>query len=505
MQQEKPVRPKVVRIPKSALLSTQSSAFANILHDEQVDGACSLAMALLYEIFQGADSPWFGYLQTLSIPEDLPIFWSDEERLLLEGTELDSVVANEYYDLMDDYNMVVVPMFQKYPYIFQYGLISFDHFCKVMAIVTSRAFPVDRFHKDALIPFADMFNHRGGGRDESVRIMIDYDVCRACGRPCCDKHHGEENDKVEKKDGNGCGIGHGALEDLEALEDAGVNFWVTAAPGEVTARAVNDDTCDVILDRDVVPGQELLAAYGSLSNFALLNKFGFCYDGNKNDYISVNNETVFSVCVEIIRDEVHGKRKLTDDATFKANERVQDRFDFYLSSIQHVLFPHTVNLPHAYYTDVHGRYDKPLLTLLWIVFVNDHLFTTQLKSDTSKAIECLDQLDNFTNQERAGEKRARNTVNALQKTEKLVYMACRMLSEYRQREYLDEQRQWISAEEERLIRNQVVNKRAYYAITCRISEKEIIQKSIQYYTRLIQLSVEDAELLSIGKQHKPIR
>lgn len=85
----------VVKIPKDAILSIKTTGIANILEDESLEGGCSLALALMYEISQKTESPWYGYLQALPIHEDLPIFWSDEEKSLFKGTEMEHAVYND--------------------------------------------------------------------------------------------------------------------------------------------------------------------------------------------------------------------------------------------------------------------------------------------------------------------------------------------------------------------------------------------------------------------------
>lgn len=85
----------VVQIPKTAILSTKSTGIANILEDEQIDGGCSLALAVLYELSQHDESPWYGYLQALPFSEDLPVFWSEQEKAWLQGTEIDASVHND--------------------------------------------------------------------------------------------------------------------------------------------------------------------------------------------------------------------------------------------------------------------------------------------------------------------------------------------------------------------------------------------------------------------------
>lgn len=66
------------------------------MDEANLEGGCPLALAVLYEIAQKEQSPWYGYLQALPDQgEDLPIFWEEEEKELFNGTEMESAVRND--------------------------------------------------------------------------------------------------------------------------------------------------------------------------------------------------------------------------------------------------------------------------------------------------------------------------------------------------------------------------------------------------------------------------
>lgn len=97
----------MVKIPKECILSIKTTGVANVLDDESIEGGCSLALAIMYELSQGKESPWYGYLQSLPTCEDLPIFWSEAEKAFFKGTEMEHAVENdlvsnknEFYDLL---------------------------------------------------------------------------------------------------------------------------------------------------------------------------------------------------------------------------------------------------------------------------------------------------------------------------------------------------------------------------------------------------------------------
>jgi hypothetical protein len=55
----------------------------------------------MYEIAQGEDSPWYGYLQSLPFKEDLPVFWSEDEQDYLKGTEMEGALKNDMAGAFD--------------------------------------------------------------------------------------------------------------------------------------------------------------------------------------------------------------------------------------------------------------------------------------------------------------------------------------------------------------------------------------------------------------------
>lgn len=66
------------------------------MEEANLEGGCPLALAVLYELAQKEGSPWHGYLQSLpDTGEDLPMFWSEEEKSWFKGTELEDPVNND--------------------------------------------------------------------------------------------------------------------------------------------------------------------------------------------------------------------------------------------------------------------------------------------------------------------------------------------------------------------------------------------------------------------------
>ena len=85
-------------IPKVACLSTRTAAAADILEGEGLGGGLGLVVAVLSELARGAASPWHGYFAALPPREYIPLFWSESELELLQGTELEERAAQDRRD-----------------------------------------------------------------------------------------------------------------------------------------------------------------------------------------------------------------------------------------------------------------------------------------------------------------------------------------------------------------------------------------------------------------------
>ncbi|KAI9318079.1 hypothetical protein BX666DRAFT_1856704, partial [Dichotomocladium elegans] len=457
-------------------------------------------------------------------------------------------------ELQDDYIEVVMPLVEKYPSVFKKDTFTLEQFCRISTLVSSRAFEVDAYHEMAMVPLADIFNHRSG--DEDVHFESTFEVCEACGALDYCEHryleyieHGEENgdeddewsdvedegehEEAEEEDEDiEDDEEEGPLKDLDELEAKKVDFWKDEDEDD------EKDTCDLVLERDVEKGMEIFNTYGPLPNVALLSKYGFCHDNNENDYISTTQDIVFSVCVETTRGLLFGDNDTSDKATEESFERVRSRFEFFYANEEilcgsddeeeeddHDDDEHNGccgddhdhdhehghghsdgeeeehehdgccdddgccsgegedDVPQPYYCNSEGEWEDNVMCLLHTVFAGDKLFE-KFEQDVSVAVEYFHALANERNPEDA--RKLKKIAPELNLSKKLVYLACRSLTEIRRHQYLDPNGRWIPVEDDIAKRDQLTNKREYYALTCRISEKQIIQRSIKYYESRIK-------------------
>ncbi|KAI8365019.1 hypothetical protein EDC96DRAFT_553430 [Choanephora cucurbitarum] len=476
---------------------------------------------------------------------------------------MESAVRNDLNDLQEDYNELIVPLLEEHPYVFKRGEApeqdpySFEKFLKISTLISSRAFEVDAYHENALVPFADIFNHRG--ENEHVHFETEFEVCDACGAlEYCEHQYfhymynsdaeGEEEENEEWEDEEDASDMEGdedgsdmeeeeepldtELPDLEELENAGVNFYENS--DEEEEEEEKKDTCDMVVDSDIKEGEEVFNTYGEHPNIALLSKYGFCYDNNTNDYISVDENTIVDCVIAITAENLKTKKpKATEEQLEKmAIEKTGPRWEFFLEN-EHILCPsadtdedqqddfededgcqdgccgdehghdHDEHEDHEdheeehehdedggccggedekagkskpYFVNYEGLFEDKLMCLLHVMFVSEAKFA-KFTEDVENALEYFEEL---------AESQGENKTKAMIETKLQIYHVCRALVEIRRMDYLEDG-EWKTVEQELEERNKVAdNKRKYYALTCRISEKKIIEKAIAYYADLIK-------------------
>ncbi|KAI8066862.1 hypothetical protein BC940DRAFT_239537, partial [Gongronella butleri] len=466
-------------------------------------------------------------------------------------------------DLQDDYETIIEPLVAKYTDIFPAEAFTLEQFQRVSTLVASRAFEVDCYHEEAMVPFADIFNHRSGS--EHVHFETDYEVCDACGAlEYCehqylaflegeqqqqeqgndddddermgDEDGGDWSDVDEPMDGSDDDEPDTELQDLAQLEIQGVNFWKNDEDEDE-----RKDTCDMVLDRKAKKNEELLNTYGDHPSVVLINKYGFCYDNNENDYVSVPEDDVVDACLQVTKDALRADpanaKKDDDQIEELAMEITRPRWEFFLIN-EPVLCPadeededddhddeddeddhedhdahshdghdHDHDHDHAhehehehehdedggccahdddddmggafmgkaYFANAEGLYEDTLTCLLHIMFVDQETFA-KFADNVENAVEFFDQL--------AQGKRMPDDW----KMKKHVYQVCKSLSEGRRNAYQDAQGNYttVQADFEKRKKVKDASRREYYALTCRMNEKKIIERSIAYYDDMIQ-------------------
>ncbi|TVU09509.1 hypothetical protein EJB05_42986, partial [Eragrostis curvula] len=125
----------------------------------------AVALLLLREAARGPKSPWAPYLAILPRQTDSTIFWSEEELLEIQGTQLLSTTMGVKDYVQSEFDSVEAEIINANKDLFP-DAITYDDFLWAFGILRSRVFPELRGEKLALIPFADLVNHSTNVKSE---------------------------------------------------------------------------------------------------------------------------------------------------------------------------------------------------------------------------------------------------------------------------------------------------------------------------------------------------
>ncbi|KAJ1814507.1 hypothetical protein LPJ56_004834, partial [Coemansia sp. RSA 2599] len=352
LQHEEPL----VVIPKAVVISAATSALANIFYDEDLAGSLALCIAVMYEMSLGKQSPWYGYLQSLPVSADIPILWDAQARKWLDGTNVAKWLERDDVSLRDDFE-TLQKLLADYPHILasQNGIdwSSYECFLNVASLVSSRAFSVDVFRGNSMVPFADIFNHKTAG--ENVHIESEEMVCPLCGEAfgcehmegleAMDAEDGSESDDDEEDShkhnaDEACEDGYEDVEDgsedeeeeddddddeeigeelpllidaagnpiLEEPEEGGMDGDLQQDQGSDEYDDVESgsegnkeeeeedkwlDSLDMVVFKPCKANSEVFNTYGEHGSAYLLHRYGFCDTQNPFEAVSLDPDMVF--------------------------------------------------------------------------------------------------------------------------------------------------------------------------------------------------------------------
>ncbi|KAG8056725.1 hypothetical protein GUJ93_ZPchr0002g24658 [Zizania palustris] len=151
----------VAEVPKKLWIDADAVAASDLgraLSGGDLRPWVAVSLLLLREAARGAHSPWAPYLAILPSQSDSTIFWSEEELLEIQGTQLLSTTMGVKEYVQSEFDNVEAEIISKNKDLFP-GTITFDDFLWAFGILRSRVFTGLRGDKLALIPLADLVNH----------------------------------------------------------------------------------------------------------------------------------------------------------------------------------------------------------------------------------------------------------------------------------------------------------------------------------------------------------
>lgn len=140
-----------------------------------------LALMLMAERRAGSKSYWWHYLQTIPEEYDTPLYWSEEERKHLIGTNVYLLTQMMEAQILKDWKDVHAKLVEKYPDVL--GGLTVQDYRWALSTIWSRAVGVDRHSRyiRCLAPTLDMCNHHPQAAmflDELVRYEPQEDALK---------------------------------------------------------------------------------------------------------------------------------------------------------------------------------------------------------------------------------------------------------------------------------------------------------------------------------------
>jgi len=261
-------------IPKTSLLcAANSERMRAFVERGALGGGLALNCVAMGELMRDDDDAddaeddfWSGFKSILPLQGErsLPMFWDEEDRArTLRGTELAEHLAEDDEAFEEDFETCVDAIGAEETR--KMGL-TVEKFKAVASMAASRAFFVGGKYQEALVPCADMFNHKTG--ENSVAVF------------------GMEDEDEDEDDANG------SDQDEDDANDALVIKTV----------------------KEVKAGEELYNTFGEQSNASLLHKYGFCEEHNVDTATVTLDVSLFeNVFGEKTMHECYEALKLNDE------------------------------------------------------------------------------------------------------------------------------------------------------------------------------------------------
>ncbi|ORY22965.1 hypothetical protein BCR39DRAFT_487517, partial [Naematelia encephala] len=115
-----PEQTPLFHLPLDQLLMSHSSDIKNRLSSSEWDGLgqgwIPLILAMMWETHIGEESRWQAYLSSMPVTFETPMFWDEDARRELQGTEIENTIGREEAD--NDYRTILRPVLERHPELF---------------------------------------------------------------------------------------------------------------------------------------------------------------------------------------------------------------------------------------------------------------------------------------------------------------------------------------------------------------------------------------------------
>ncbi|KAI5116691.1 hypothetical protein M0805_002853 [Coniferiporia weirii] len=310
-------------IPRPLTLSTRTSSLPGLVgaaawKSLQLDkGWVGLILCMMWEETLGERSKWAGYLRSLPNKFDTPMFWSEDELRMLEGTTLVDKIGKE--EAERDYREKLVPALQSRPDLFAFSshsvFYSLDNYHLMGSRILSRSFQVERWEGQQEV---------ANEEQSVVEGAMEVD--------------GEEAAPHEEPDVGVIDVASVNDDDDEDEEDPSDVTMVPMADmlnaryGSENAKLFYEQTeLKMVTTKPIKAGDQIYNTYGDLPNSDLLRRYGHIdliplpNEGNGDTVAEGNPADVIEITADLVVEVValHLKKSVDDDA-------LKERIDWWL-------------------------------------------------------------------------------------------------------------------------------------------------------------------------------
>lgn len=272
-------------IPKHSCLTIRTTGCSrHIIQSPQITPLGLLSLAIMYEKSLGPLSPWYPYLQLLpQSGEPIPLLWTQHQiHSLLSGTELHKIVEEDKDLFLKEWQEYILPLVASASPELHSDFFSVDQYFVARSLVSSRSFHIDEFHGFGMVPLADLFNHKTGAENVHITSASSHATHESYIEDInmCEEFRSPGNDGELFAQSSPSRKGH-SEDTLEA-----------STPGASSSSEDDPSVLEIIIVKAVESGSEIFNTYGSLGNAALLHRYGFTELDNPYDIVNIDLELV---------------------------------------------------------------------------------------------------------------------------------------------------------------------------------------------------------------------
>ncbi|KAG8693970.1 hypothetical protein FRC08_008784 [Ceratobasidium sp. 394] len=292
-------------IPRSLLLSTRTCTLKEKLSKAEWarlgKGWTPLILCMMWEAAKREESIWDGYLDTMPVTFDTPMFWPEADLQELRGTTIAEKIGHEEAD--KEYTDRLLPLVQSRPDIFNPEHINtyytLPQFHTMGSRILSRSFHVEAWGGGE---DQDDEEKQSSDIDENKQVTEDPDVSMESAR---------SEQPVEDEDG--ASDGSSDSDDGENVEDVAMvpmaDMLNARYGGENAKLFYEPDVLKMITTKPIPAGEQIWNTYGDPPNSDLLRRYG-CVDalGTGLDIVELKGSTIVECTATSLSEEQRKER-----------------------------------------------------------------------------------------------------------------------------------------------------------------------------------------------------